>query len=335
VCRLKIFIVLAILLSSVTSAPKAGHEFTVTEILFIPWGDGSNELQIREPYLEHSEEYPADTAGYLVPGGGPNHTFVDRNENVYFSSYDVHYFKGFDAAGNVIVDYSAGKTQFHDEFFRGMFRGFYVDSLGHIYCNGNEKAGAYVAVADRNDSLLAKLNPLGIDSGLGVSIFSWGSDDVLIFDVEDHGFYTYKNNQFYPGAPLGWRARDGYSYWGFPTSPSELYLLRFSEPDSSGQWTVVDTSFISFKSNNLESGGVLGVDDTMNIYIDFSDTTGAYRGFRVYDQNLNLLDEIQYLPRQENSFLWDTRDPSFRQDGNVYEFHCRDDGMHVFRWSKK
>jgi hypothetical protein len=318
---------------SIMSAARA--EFTVTEILFIPWGDGPNELRIREPYLEHSEEYPADTAGYLVPGGGPNHTFVDRNENVYFSSYDVHYFKGFDAAGNVIVDYSAGKTQFHDEFFRGMFRGFYVDSLGRIYCNGNEMAGAYVAVADRNDSLLAKLNPLGVESGLGVSIFSWGSDDVLTFDVENHGFYTYINNEFSPGGASSWRARDGIYYGAWRRDISTTYLIRSYAPDTLGRPSSRDTTLITYQPGNLVLSGLLGVDNNMNFYIECLDSSSTEWSVRVYDQGLKLLDEFTFLPRQQNIYLWDTKKPFFRPDGNVYEFHCRDDGMHVFRWSKK
>jgi hypothetical protein len=314
----------------------ARAEFTVTEILFIPWGDGPNELQIREPYLEHSEEYPADTAGFMVPAGGPRNTFVDRDENVYISSIDIGYFKGFDTNGNVIVDYSMGKTEFHDEFFRGEFDGFYVDSLGRIYCNGNALAGAYVAVADRNDSLLAKLNPLGLESGIPTKISRWGSHDVLIFYVEQqHGLFTYMNGQFSPGGTIGWRACDGYFYWGRPANNSQIYLFRIFDPDSSGRPAAVDTSYISFEFNDLESGGVLGVDDNLNIYISFSDTTGTNKGVRVYDQSLKLVDQFQFLPRQQNIYLWDTRHPFFRPDGNVYEFHCRDDGMHVFRWSRK
>jgi hypothetical protein len=143
------------------------------------------------------------------------------------------------------------------------------------------------------------------------------------------------NGQFYPGGSLGWRARDGYTYLGMPASTSQIYLFRYADPDTSGWAAVVDTSYISFQFNNLESGGVLGVDDNLNIYISYSDSTGANKGIRVYDQKLILTDEFQYLPRQENIYLWDTRHPFFRPDGNVYEFHCRDDGMHVFRWSKK
>ena len=208
-------------------------------------------------------------------------------------------------------------------------------SLPTGYCNGNALAGDYVAVADRNDSLLARLNPLGLQSGVPTKISRWASDDVLLFYSDGHGLYTYMNDQFSPGGSLGWRASDGRFYWGRPASNSQIYLFRFSDPDSSGWAATVDTSYISFEFDDLESGGVLGVDDNLNIYISFSDTSGTNKGVRVYDQKLALVDQFQYLPRQTNIYLWHTRHPFFRQDGNVYEFHCRDDGMHVFRWSKK
>ncbi len=316
-------------------ASPASAEYTVTEILVIPWGDGPNELEIRDPYREFSDDIEPDTVGFLIAGGGPDQTFVDRDENVYFSSYPVNYFKGFDINGQVIVDYSAGKTEFHDEFFRGMFRGFYVDSLGRIYCNGNELAGAYVAVADRNNNLLDKLNPLGLESGAPVSIFRWGSDDVLIFDVEDHGFYTYINGQFSPGGASSRRARDGIYYSARKRDSFTTYLIRSYTPDTLGRPASRDTTLITYEPGNLIYSGLLGVDDNMRFYVKCLDSSSTEKSVRVYDQGLKLLDEFRFLPRQENIYLWDTLYPFLRHDGNVYEFHCRDDGMHVFRWSKK
>ncbi len=316
-------------------ASPAFAEYTVTEILFIPWGEGPNELEIWEPYREYSEDNPSDTVGFLVPSGGPRKTFVDRDENVYFSSIDISYFKGFDTNGNVIVDYSAGKTEFNDDFFRGMFSGFYVDSLGRIYCNGNERAGAYVAVADRNNNLLEKLNPLGPDSDSPVSIFRWGSDDVLILDSEAGGLFTYKNGQFSSGGSLWWRAKDGIYYTAITKDPSAISFIRSYNPDSRGIPASEDTTYIPYETGNLIVNGFLGVDDSMRFYISCLDSSSTERNIRVYDQGLKLLDEFRFLPRQENIYLWDTKRPFFRHDGNVYEFHCRNDGMHVFRWSKK
>ena len=331
----QIYTIIAITFLVYSFAGVARAEYTVTEILVIPWGDGPNELRIREAYREFSEDDPSDTVGFLVPGGGPDQAFVDRDENVYFSSYPANYFKGFDTNGQAIVDYTAGKTQFHDEFFRGMFSGFYVDSLGRIYCNGNELAGAYVAVADRNDNLLDKLNPLGPNSTKSCSIFRWGSDDVLIFTVEDHGLYTYMNDQFSPGGTLGWRATDGIYYGAKKRDPDTFHLIRAYNPDSTGRPASQDTTLITYEPGNLIYSGLLGVDDNMRFYVKCLDSSSTEKSVRVYDQGLKLLDEFMFLPRQENIYLWDTRYPFFRHDGNVYEFHCRDDGMHVFRWSKK
>ena len=322
-----------IILLSIPASVRA--EFTVTEILFIPWGEEPNELEIWEPGREYSEDNPSDTVGFLVPSGGPRKTFVDRDENVYFSSIDISYFKGFDTNGQVIVDYSAGKTEFHDEFFRGMFKGFYVDSLGRIYCNGNERAGAYVAVADRNNNLLEKLNPLGLESGVPTLISRWGSDDVLLFYSEGHGLYTYMNDQFSPGGTIGWRASDGIYYKAKRKDSYTTYIIRIYDPSSTARPSSQDTTLITYEPGNLILSGLLGVDDNMRFYVEFLDSSSTEWNVRVYDQGLKLLDEFRFLPRQENIYLWDTEKPFFRHDGNVYEFHCRDDGMHVFRWSKK
>ena len=319
----------------VLSCGVAHAEFTVTEILVIPWGDGPNELEIREPAREYGDDIEPDTIGFLVPAYVPNKAFVDRDENIYFSSIDVNYFKGFNTSGQVIVDYSAGKTEFNDDFFRGMFMGFYVDSLGRIYCNGNERAGAYVAVADRNNNLLDKLNPLGPESGVPTSIFLWGSDDVLTFYSEGHGLYSYINGQFYPGGSISWYAKDGIYYTAITKDPSTISFIRSYKPDSTGRPASEDTTFIPYEPGNLIVNGFLGVDDSMRFYISCLDSSSAERNIRVYDQDLKLLDEFRFLPLQGDIYLWQSPHPFLRHDGNVYEFHCRDDGMHVFRWSKK
>jgi hypothetical protein len=323
------------LIFAISIMSTARAEFTVTEILFIPWGDGPNELEIREPYREYSEDDPLDTIGFLQPAYVPNKAFVDRDENIYFSSLQVYYFKGFNISGQVIVDYSMGKTQFHDEFFRGLFDGFYVDSLGRIYCNGNEKAGAYVAVADRNDSLLAKLNPFGTESGLGTWIFNWGADDVLIFSVEDHGLYTYMNDEFSPGGTIGWRASDGVYYATKRENSSTIGIIRAYNPNSGGKPASEDTTYIAYEPGDLITTGILGTDDYSRFYINCLDSSSAEKNIRVYDQDFKLLDEFTLVPKQGNTYLWQSPGPFLRPDGNVYEFHCRDDGMHVFRWSEK
>lgn len=305
------------------------------EILVIAWGDGPNELEIGEPYLEYNDEPGIDTTGFLEATGGPGEPFVDRQENVYFISYAISYLKGFNTKGEVIVDYSQGKTEFRDEFFRGAFIGFYVDSLGRIFCSGNGVEGGYVAVADRENNLLDKLNPLGVESRIPCSFVSRGSDDVLIFNSWKHGYYTYMNGEFYHGGSPGWRAGDGAYYFGTLADASTIQVFRYENPDSAGHPLFIDTLYFPLKFENLESGGLVGIDDEMNFYIEYKDSTGSHRGIRVFDNNLKLIDALEYLPREGNRYLWDISNPFLRYDGKIYEFHCRDDGMHVFRWRRE
>ena len=193
----------------------------------------------------------------------------------------------------------------------------------------------YVAVTDRNNNLLDKLNPLGVESGIGCTILDWGSDDVLTFLSFEMGLYTYRNGQFYEGGSDAWYARDGYYYSGITGGPSSIKLIKMADPDTAGRPSWADTMHVPFESGNLISGGLIGVDDSMRFYIEYLDSSSTQWGIRVYDQNLVLLDEFRRLPRQENHYLIDTPYPFLRHDGNIYEFHCRDDGMHVFRWSRQ
>ena len=316
-------------------AGPVSAEYTASEILFIPWGEGPNELEIWEACLEYHDGPDIDTIGHLEAGGGPSKMFVDREENIYFMSYAISYLKGFDPNGNVIVNYSQGRTEFNNDFFSGMFINFYVDSLGRIYCGGDAIFRPYVAVVDRSNNLLDRLNPFGVESGIGCSLLDWGSADVLTFLSFEMGQYTYSNGQFYEGGSTAWYARDGYYYSGRTGGPSSIKLIKMADPDTAGRPASADTSYIPYEPGNLISGGLIGVDDSMRFYMEFLGSTSAEWGVRVYNENLDLVDEFRLLPRQENQYLIDTPYPFLRHDGNVYEFHCRDDGMHVFRWSKQ
>ncbi len=330
--KVRIFALMIIILCL---AGPVSAEYTVTEILFIPWGDGPNELAITEEHREYNECDPIDTVGYLVGGDGPEKMFVDQKENIYFTSNSLAYLKGFDKNGDVIVDYSTGKTKFNYDFFCGWFYGVYVDSLGRIYCNGNELACMSVAVVDRNNNLLERLNPLGYDTDLPASVEYRGSDDVILFKSWVYGFSTYMNGQFYPGGSYGWRARDGYYYHVETRDSSSFRFIRLANPDTSGRPETADTTIVPYPPGGLKLAFSMGVDDDLRLYVQFLDTSRDMWKVRVYDENYDFLYEILPLPSEENRYKLYTADLFFRQDGNVYEFHCRDDGMHVFRWSKK
>jgi hypothetical protein len=310
-------------------------EYVSSEILVIPWGEGPNELEIWEPIVEYDVDSGGDTTFYAEEAGGPSDPFVDSEENVYFISYQIAYLKGFNIEGEVIVDYSDGKTDFRDEFFRGMFSGFYVDSLGRFFCDGNLFIGGYVAVADRANNLLDKLNPLGLESGVPCFIVRWGANDVLTFKSLEHGNFTYVNGEFNPGGSSGWRAVDGYYYRGDSKDSSTIMLMRFENPDTLGIPLTIDTLYIPFEPGNLVSAGLIGTDLEMNFYMKLRDSAHENWGVRVYDQNLDMIDDFRLLEREDNKYLWDTPYPFLRDDGNLYEFHCRDDGMHIFRWSRE
>jgi len=312
-------------------SPAAAQDFNATEILFIEWGDRPEQLNICEPEIEYN---PDDSSEFMVwHCGGPNRKFVDKNENFYFGLSYFHEFKAFRSDGSLLLDYSVESPTYNPEFYRESVGQFYVDSLCRIYINGSFDYD-YVAMVDTMGNLLAKLSPYGAGSGNRMVAFSRNSEDMLFFEIHHEGqtlLYTYSNQQFIPG---GCRclAVDGNCYWVRKIGSSTIEFKKYGDRDTLGEvgWEQIVTQQYPLEMVNL---GLLGVDDDMNIFVAIKTAQDLKLHVAVYDTLFQLQTEF-ILPSPDNRYDW-RLGPFMRHDGNVYEFRCLDDGMHIYRWVRE
>lgn len=307
-------------------------EYTVTEILFIPWGEGEEQLKIALPHgLDvHGTPFNYCDDTYEILGGGPSYGFVDQVDNIYFSSYEHNYLKVFDPTGRLILDFSQGHPVYDSIIGHYSMGYFYVDTLCQIYVLSSQSLD-HIPVIDTLGNLINKLNPVGIGSGVEILRIFPNSLDNLTVLCRNENYYFYTNNSFLPGGSNGWRAVDGFYYSAARNDSSNIGFTAFSDSDIEGNKSDLSHFIVPFGSNILHAR-LLGVDDNMNLYVFITESVTDTK-VRVYNADYQLQDEIILAPRS-NKYHWHIW-PFMRTDGTLYEFRCLDDGLHVVRWSKK
>jgi hypothetical protein len=313
---------------------SAFGDFISSELCIISWGDGDNEIQITEPYREYSDGPRQDTIGYMHTGDGPGIFFIDKNDNIYIQS-SLQYFKGFHLDGIMFVDYSFSHAQYdYNSYFKGGAINFYVDSLCRIFVDGGFQN--YIAVVDTLYNLVAKISPDMADSSGFISISNRGSDDVLSISSDKIGCLTYKDNKFLDGGSfMGWLASDDYYYDIGETKDSVLYAMRFVNPGVRCYPKSLDSLF-AFDMQEIIGCRLIGVDNDTLLYILYRPHADSLNDYiRVYDRKGKITEQFMLIPQETNHYLYYINEPFFRPDGSVYQFLCKDDGLHVIKWSKK
>jgi hypothetical protein len=312
-------------------------EYISQEILIIPWGNEANQLMVTRSEKQDVNFTPDDTTDdFIWPGAGPSQAIVDDHENIYINSTLLGSFKCFDSKGNVLFNYTEFQFPVNPEFYLTELSDFYVDSAGLIYMvdamGDGENCRDLIAVADHDNNLVDRLSPFGSGSGVGICSLSPNSNDVITV-ATDSGYYTYQGGEFKEGGSLGpWMAKDGYYYGCRHISADTILFRKFLNPDKRGHATWQEEHY---KSLGFQVTGVtkLGVSDDMRIFLKVA-VSRYERYIQIYDTTFKLLDQFQIAPANKNYFLSITAfmRPS---DGNIYEFRCLDDGLHVVRWSKE
>jgi hypothetical protein len=307
-------------------------QYTPEELCVIEWGNDPHQLKIDMPVWVDLNNTPADPTDDLIEedGGGPTQAFVDMYENVYISSYGLGYFKAFDSSGRLILNFSPGEPDYDSLFGGHTISKFYVDSLCQIYLLAFPPLD-YIVVVDTLGNLLDKLSPLGLNPPFGVCAMYFNSGDNLSVCSCNRELYTYENGNFTPGGAMGWRAFDGYYYNAGPEDSTQIRFIRYSDPGLDGYSTDLLETFVPYNPYFF-SVGILGVDDSLRIFVGMLDSESNSR-IQIYNTAYELLDEIVYTPSSNRYFKY--IGSFMRADGTLYEFRCLDDGMHVFRWSKK
>ena len=305
-------------------------EYEFAEIVVLPWGDGTNELKIQLPSYSDVNNTPEDPSDDFLedPGAGPDQGFVDRFENVYFSSYGLAYLKGFDNSGRLFVDFSGGQLNGDTGIFRGTVDKFYVDSQTRIYILGFPPTN-YVAVVDTAGNLLDKLNPKGLDSQVNICAMFFNSNDLITLVCCNKEMYLYDKGDFTPGSSVGWRTSNGDYYGATASDSSHIRFVSSRNPGLDGRSPSLNEHFVPLESHVL-TAGLLGADDDMGLYV-YALQRHKRMLVQQYDTEFNLHAEIILLSG-ENKYRRYLR-PFVRADGTIYEFRCLDDGLHVIRWS--
>jgi hypothetical protein len=301
-------------------------EYTVSEILVIPWGDGPDELVIREPYKE--DIYVSEDSSFEAwfASGGPNFSFVDMNDNIYFSSYDIPYLKGFHNDGQAFVNFSNDPPGSNPGLFAGWAEEFYVDSDALIYISS---ALPFVVVADTLGNIINKLAPPGYDEHIPVSLLFYQFYDELVISALNQR-YIYRDGEFYEGGYPFWKASDGFYYRAKKHDESSFMFMKFETYDQ------IDTFYVAF-DGHLHLGGLIGIDLNDQFFMRYTEEeVDIPLGILILDNQFQEVDRFELLPDPENQYLWYMNKSIFlRGDGNVYQFLCEDDGLHVIRWSKE
>ena len=290
-------------------------------------------MKISMPSYEDVYNTPEDSSDDWVETAGPTQGFVDKHENIFLASHNFKQLKGFTKGGSIIFDYSKSQPSYNPEFFSTAIARIYVDSLCRIYVVDG-MAYDYAAVIDTMGHLLQKLSPFGPGSGITVASMHPNSRDVLAFYLMGRGYYTYSNGTFEARGSMGWRANDGYYYTGFQRDSTAIVLRRLQNADTSGMDVVLSENTIEISGALVWYTEFLGVDDDMQLYLYVDEYNPDANKVLFFDSNLNPAGELN-LPLQVNKYKW-SMPPFLRpSDGNIYEFRCLDDGLHVIRWSRE
>jgi len=326
------FLVLIIGISFMATTAKAEKfSFEKTEILLIPWGDDIDNLSIIEPHLEDSE----GGIKYLMPSGGPRQGFVGMNDVIYISSEAPGYFKAFNIEGKAVINFTPSEANYNDSLFLGSVSNFYVDSLSNIYFESFSPR-SFITICNSIGNIIQRLYPCGDSSHAIVSLIGWGYADILNLECWNNGFYSYSNTTVVPGGSCSFKARDGNYYDAIKVPIAKVKFIKFANATISGEADSLETKLIPM-TDNITGCKFIGVDDSMHIILNIfhEDSVRIDEGIQIYNTNYDLLSEFWFDPIQQNRFLVKMDGPFLRHDGNIYEFRCLDDGLHVVKWERK
>ena len=329
IMKLVIIVLVLFILFSVSFA----IDFTSTEIMVIPWGDGVNELMKGSLAFEDPNVTPGDTTDDIIfPYWCLQDGFVDKYENIYFSSSECNYLKGFNSSGELIVNFSGGISDNDSTIYFESSRDIYIDSLIQIYILGSNRP-TFIAVLDTAYNLIDTLRPNGIADSIELGRMYHSSDDVLSILCLDKTFYTYKNEIFFEGGSSGWRAVNGKYYVAFVGETGfSIKFKSFTNPDIYGNANDLQYYQLPYP-DELHLVKFLGVDDSMYQLIYLIKRFSMDHIVQVYDTLYTLVNEI--VPESRENWYDMHIYPFMRPDGNVYEFRCLEDGLHVIRWAKE
>ncbi len=307
-------------------ATAATGGYAPVEISVIPWGAGSNELNL---VLGGPVGPPGS---FEVPAMAPNIAMIDMNETIIVSCFQTGQLKGFSTDGSLTFDFSRGTPGYNPDIFYENPENIYIDSLSRLYVQ-SDRGTQFVPVVDYTGQIVEKIRPFSQDSIAYIHFMNWSSTGTLFFFNRIYGWVTYSNGQSTPGGSTGFLAANGSFYTAYKKTASSLEFKRFENPDSTTLAESRELTEVPVTVDTLVAAGLLNGGDGQGLYVIIN--VNDYNTFQIwqFDLSYNFMDKL-VLPVEE-AYQGLRILPFVRRDGNIYEFRFREDGFHVIRWSKE
>jgi len=310
--RILLSLVITAFLSALVKA-----EYIYEEMFKLSWGGDS----VQAPYT-------IDPEGIIR---GPSQVYVDNEENVYFAFFSKD-FRKYNSSGQLMYS----KDLYIDEFA--------VDDSLRVYFTEFDKTHT-VRVLNNEGNITEKQYQHKFNNDLqsvlwikeiGGSLFLGYSNKTM--QVLDNSLITANGIYHKPFDKYG-------IYYDCETSMRKatraksssynknyLNIYRFSYSDANYIW--LDTLKLEICRSPHQAAEILHIDYNNNYYI------WVFYGFDepidliVIDSIYQEIDRI-VLPIKIESMGTSIIRPFVSPNGNVYEFRCLDDGLHVIRWAKE
>jgi hypothetical protein len=301
-------------------AAPALAAYQAEEMCVIPWGDGENSLKMAPTVRDMDFDYP---------GICPTQGFVDKDENVYLNSIMGSYYKAFRADGTLIADFSARTLGTSNSFFENNINDFVVDNEGFYYFSSFPPL-KYIPVSNSSGELVRRLFPFGESSDVLITSLFQVCDSIITVSCKDSGLYSYSNGIFIKGGSYCKLGKNNYYYGAYARQPDTLVIVKGNQPEQNDLTNYNEYNLVI--SDSIHSAEILNISSLNHLYILIRLRTSNAL-VSEYSDDLKLIDQI-YLSNND-SICFSLINPYVRSDGNIYEFRCLDDGLHVIRWSKK
>lgn len=309
-------------------------EYLPTELFVIGWGDGPNEFIA---YGAHDIDpgTPEDsTDDYFETGSGPSTAFVDNYKNIIITNSQHGQWKGFDSDGNLIFDFSKYSNGYKECMWRGDLNEIYIDDSKHIYTI-TFWPDPHIFKIDYGNATIDTLKiTKGITSG-GYSDINYTYDGGIMIFGDGFGWITYSDGVFKACGSWGVKLIDGRFYSATFNEPDNIIIYSDIDPDIMGVGSDRDSATVKLGVDNVVWVELLNSMEPTHLYFTvYFYTEYSYYEIWKYDFGYYLVDKI--VPPAEDSYYWSaTPKPFIMADGDIYEFRCLEDGMHVFRWSRE
>jgi len=191
----------------------------------------------------------------------------------------------------------------------------------------------FVPVVNYNYEILDKIRPFPNDQYAIINLFNWAYDGTLFFRNPKYGWVTYANGISTSGGSKDLFAADGYFYHLYKNGNQAITFEKSSSPDSFGVPEKKSNTKIKLPSEDILSAKLINGGNGEILYVLMNLERNDHYEIWLFDLSLNVIDKLvfpEYQPYED----WRIN-PFIRNDGNIYEFRCLQDGLHVIKWSGK